>query len=213
MGARIWIFYISPTLTIPLFFIVRIIRDRRTRFLVISVACGLLASALVVFFNIHYIAPIICALVGVVVQGVRHLRLWRFEDKPAGQFLARAVIVISILMIGVQAYVLGVTPKPGTWEAIGPKRAAINSELQALPGAQLVLVRYSPNHPCLQEWVYNLADIDHEKVVWARDMGPVQNEELLHYYGTRHVWLLEPDASPEKLLPYSADPPMSVSLR
>lgn len=202
MGARIWIFYLSPTLTIPLFFIGRVIRDRRTRFLVVSVACGLLASALVVFFNIHYIAPVVCALIAVLVQGIRHLRLWKFEGKPAGQFVARAVIVISILMIGVQAHLLSLTPKPGTWEAIGPERAAINAKLQSLSGSQLVLVRYSGTHFCLHEWVYNLADIDQQKVVWARDMGVAQNEELVRYYNQRRVWLLNADAMPPELSEY-----------
>jgi hypothetical protein len=64
-------------------------------------------------------------------------------------------------------------------------------------------VQYSPNHDCLHEWVYNLADIDMQKVVWARDMGPEQNQELLRYYSTRRVWVLDADAIPPKLAPYS----------
>ena len=43
-------------------------------------------------------------------------------------------------------------------------------------------MRYQPQHDPLQEWVYNNADIDGSKVVWARDMGPEQNEELIRYY-------------------------------
>jgi len=69
-----------------------------------------------------------------------------------------------------------------------------------------VLVHYSPNHDPLLEWVYNGADIDGQKVVWARDMGADQNEELLRYYSNRRAWLLEADDVPPNLLPYGAKP-------
>ena len=53
-------------------------------------------------------------------------------------------------------------------------------------------MRYRPDHEILEEWVYNDADIDGAKVVWARDMGTAKNQELLDYYKDRRVWLVEP---------------------
>jgi hypothetical protein len=63
-------------------------------------------------------------------------------------------------------------------------------------------VRYQRNHDPQLEWVYNGADIDHAKVVWARDMGDDQNQELLRYYNDRRVWLLDADAIPPQVSPY-----------
>jgi hypothetical protein len=199
----IWVFYFAPALSLPLFLLPRMLRDRRIRFLLIAETFGLATSALVVFFNIHYVAVLTSIMLAVVVQGMRHLRTWRFERKPSGQFLVRALIIICVLMVPVQVRILGATPAPGSWAAIGPERDAINKHLQSMPGPQLVLVRYSSDHDPLAEWVYNHADIDQEKVVWARDMSAAQNEELLQYFKDHRVWVLEPDQIPPKLLPYT----------
>lgn len=71
-----------------------------------------------------------------------------------------------------------------------------------MPGRQLVLVRYSPEHRLDNEWVWNHADIDASQTVWAQDMG-AQNAELIRYYPDRKVWLLEADQQPVKVVPYS----------
>ena len=212
MAGRAWIFFLSPLLSVPLLFLPRIVLDRRIRFLVVAGAVGLVGSALVVFFNINYLAPITCVIVAVIVQGMRHLRVWRWERSPTGLFLVRAIVVMCVVIVPVEAHILAATPEPGTWAAIGPERAAVEAQLNALPGPQLVLVRYAPNHNPMLEWVYNGADIDREKVVWARDMDVPQNNELVQYYNTRRVWLLEGDAVPPKLSEY-VEPGIQISAK
>lgn len=54
----------------------------------------------------------------------------------------------------------------------------------------------------MEEWVYNRADIDAAKVIWARDMGKDRNEELLAYFKDRRIWLLEADAPTRRLEQY-----------
>jgi len=82
------------------------------------------------------------------------------------------------------------------------QRARVLRELSAVSGFHLVLVRYKPGHDTRAEWVYNDADIDHARIIWARDMGPAKNQELLDYYKGRHAWLLEADEQPPKLASY-----------
>ena len=48
----------------------------------------------------------------------------------------------------------------------------------------------------------NAADVDRARIVWARDLGPDENQKLLRYYPDRTAWLLEPDAHPPRLTPY-----------
>jgi hypothetical protein len=80
-------------------------------------------------------------------------------------------------------------------------RVAITRQLEATPGRHLVLVSYGPHHDVDWEWVYNRADIDGAKVVWARDMGAGDNQELLSYFQGRQVWRLNGDQSPPRLEP------------
>jgi len=64
------------------------------------------------------------------------------------------------------------------------------------------LLRYAREHNPNDEWVYNRADIDASRIVWAREMGPEQDRVFIKYFHNRKVWLLEPDQSPPKLSPY-----------
>ena len=50
-------------------------------------------------------------------------------------------------------------------------RVKIERQLEHFPGRQLVIVVYGPRHDFFHEWVFNHADIDAAKIVWARDMG------------------------------------------
>lgn len=56
---------------------------------------------------------------------------------------------------------------------------------------QLVLVSYAPNFDLDREWVFNKSDTDGSKIVWARDIGPEKNRELLDYFRGREFWSVE----------------------
>jgi hypothetical protein len=47
------------------------------------------------------------------------------------------------------------------------------------------------------------ADIDKSKVIWARQMDPASDRELLNYKG-RQAWLVEPDCNPPRVSPFPA---------
>jgi hypothetical protein len=82
------------------------------------------------------------------------------------------------------------------------ERAAILRQLQRLPGQQLAIVIYGPLHNFDRDWVYNDADVDTAKVVWARDMGNNGNQQLLNYFKNRRVWRVNADTSPPQLDEY-----------
>jgi hypothetical protein len=93
---------------------------------------------------------------------------------------------------------------PMTWARPWPAplgRETIAAGLRAKGARHLVIVRYGGYSGA--EYVYNDADIDASPIVWARDMGPAKNTELLHYYGSRKVWLLDVTSGSPVLSPYS----------
>ena len=196
-----WVFYIGPLLTIPLFTLPWILRDRRIRLLLIAGAVSLAGSAIVIYFMAHYVAPVTCVIVAVTIQGLRHLRAWRWQGKPGGLFLTRAIVLICVLMMPLRIWMLAAEAKSNRPD-VGRERAKVRSELSSLPDRQLVLVRYKPNHNTRAEWVYNEAEINSAKVIWARDMGILGNEELIRYFKDRKIWLLRADENPPELSPY-----------
>ena len=203
-AGRMWVFYIGASLTIPLLFLLKVAHDRRTAPLVVVATACLLAHFLVVFYISHYSAPMASAIIAIVVQGMRHLNVWKFEGKRTGRFVVRALIVVCVLMVPFDLRVLVTPAEAGTWAAMGRERQAILSKLSKFPERQLVLVRYHPDHNALAEWVHNDADIDRSKVVWARDMGLAENEELLRYFKDRRTWLLIVEDRQPILAPYTS---------
>jgi hypothetical protein len=74
------------------------------------------------------------------------------------------------------------------------KHASVDEQLEKQPGQQLVLVSYGPRHQIYEELVYNRADIDGSKVVWARSLGAEKDAELIRHYPNRDVWMLVENA-------------------
>jgi hypothetical protein len=92
-------------------------------------------------------------------------------------------------------------------------RASVARRLQEDSGQQLAIVRYSATHDPLDEWVYNAADIDDSKVIWARDMNDSANRELIEHYSHRKVWLVQPDLPHAEVTPYPVPEQVTAASR
>jgi hypothetical protein len=130
-----------------------------------------------------------------VAQGMRHLYHWQLFGKPILRPLVWAIPIAYVAWLGV--LLAGQEPK-----GFNQERARLLEMLEQDGDRHLVIVRYRPDHLVRCEWVYNRADIDGAKVVWAREMDPEHNRELLDYFQDRRIWLLEPDAERPTLSPY-----------
>jgi hypothetical protein len=178
-------------------------RDRKMRLIVVVAVLGAIAIFSLIWSFAHYAAPFTCVIVALLVQSMRHLRTIRLRRWPLGQWLVRASVFLLILETA--GYLIHHQCDPLSWTCQGdPSRAAIQNQLAHTPGKHLILVRYDPeNHNVHDDWVFNGAEIDNAKVLWARELDAPQNGRLLAYFKDRRVWLVEPDTDNTELVPYS----------
>src|SRR5579883_1547736 len=210
-------FFLAPLyIALPFFFA----KIRDLPYLWIAATLLLFALGVNFFpaFQFHYIAALACLFILVSVIGLQQLARLTIHGCDVGAGAARLIVFLCIahfvLWYGVHLTdnsdpALALT-RYETWDAINhanpERRIQVARRLAELPGKQLVFVRYWPQHIFQDEWVYNAADIDTAKIVWARDLGAQEDQKLQRYYPDRTVWLLEPDARPPKLGPYVPEP-------
>lgn len=210
-------FYLGPALLLPFIGLVLTVRNRllwrdlvpRGRALVAMLLFSWAAAELAVFYNPHYSAPITALILALVLLAMQALRRWN----KSGLFLSRAVPVICVLVFALRAVAVPLhisirrthpygwyqaQKLPRGWAA----RFPVEQQLNSIPGNHLVIVRYGPDHDIDSDWVYNEADIDHARIIWARDMGENQNRQLIDHFPDRSVWLAEPDSVPVQLTQY-----------
>jgi hypothetical protein len=138
------------------------------------------------------LAPATCLLVLFVVQGLRHLRLWRWHGRPSGRCLAALLVAIFTISVAFSFFpVFHLSSWP-----VSRQRAQLERQLQEDGHRHVILVRdgsyNGPFYPHF-EWVYNRADIDAAKVIWARDLGQTRNRKLVEYFKERQFWRLNSD--------------------
>jgi hypothetical protein len=196
--------YFEPQFILLLLAIPCVLRNRKMRFPFAQFLFCLLASLTGIWFWPHYVAPLTATIFLLVVQALRYLRRWKFAGRPVGIGLSRVIVLITLAMLPIHAIEAIHDPQSlSLFETRMPERATIAAQLEAMPGQQLVIVRYSEDHDPNEEWVYNRADIDHAKVVWAREIPDLDIRPLVEYYRGRTVWVVEPDATPPCLYPYT----------
>ena len=214
VGARqkivnLWRFYygypegVRLAVIIPFLMLPWVIRSRWSQLALLVWGAVMLALFLIPWRAPHYSAPITSLVCVLLLQGMRCLQVWRLRSAPIGRALAQAVLIVTLGSFAV-VFLQQMPRKTAAWAV---ERARILRQLTVTPERHLVIVRYRPEHSPLKEWVYNEADIDGAKVVWAREMDPTQNRKLLEYFQDRRVWLLtiEADDLPVKLLPYQLE--------
>jgi hypothetical protein len=198
-------FFLAPLFLAVPPFLARV-REYRFAWVVGTILIFSLGTNFYPYFYTHYIAALTCLFVLISVVGLERLSRWNQEAARILLFLCAAHFLFwyGLHFSRDNQLYAAMTPFESV-DAINhgdPQgRIAIRGQLEAATGSQLVFVRYWAQHQ-FQEWVHNAADIDGARIVWARDLGPEENQKLLRYYPKRTAWLLEPDARPPRLQPY-----------
>jgi hypothetical protein len=171
-------------------------RYRPLRLLALPLAATLVAWGLQRYMLPHYAAPACGVTLALLVLAARRAALGRIAGCRLFLPIVVAVLVsVSWALAGRIAH----DQSPSVTK-FSHDRARLSSALNGLPGRHLVFVLYSDEHDVDEEWVYNAANIDGARIVWARYMTRERRQELLAYYPDRTAWVLEPDTVPARLL-------------
>ena len=199
-------YFYAPLYLALLAFLVTI---RSYQWLWVALTCLLFALGINLFpaFQFHYLAAVVCLFVLISVRGLQQIE----TRVPHGVEIARAIVFLCVAQFvfwyglhlpDSRAFAAN-TRRFDVWGGINhtnpDRRIEVDRELAATPGKLLVFVRYWPQHIFQDEWVYNGADIDGQRVVWARDLGDAEDANLTAYYKDRKVLVLEPDARPPRI--------------
>ena len=218
---RLWEFYIGVPLTLTLVFLPFIWREPHMGLALLGLLIVVCLDNMTFFeYYPHYSAPVAVLIVLAIVQCIRRMR----ASGQAGLFLSRSLPMICVIALLVpmcgrylEPYVDLGTARLWHSEFTDPSpRAKFLKWLNKQPGQQLVMVRYSflPEESTSEAvlelkrlrddtgWVYNAANLHTAKVVWARELDPESNRQLVQSFPGRKVWLLEPEQRPMRLRSY-----------
>lgn len=220
-------FLLTPPLIVFLYLaaIPLAFKDRRLLLIVVSIIFTFGCMSIAAFWDLyHYAAPITCCFYILLVEGFR-----RFTDlvKRDGKKSQKtfAYILIVVLIGAALAYPQLVEPtfannnysnqinssmqtltldKPST-SAI-PERATffkvgLEKVIEKLPNKYIALVSYDSGYSVFDEVVYNKADIENSKLIWAYDLGEEKNAALLNYYKSRKVLRVKISGSQIEIIP------------
>jgi hypothetical protein len=198
----LWLFFFGVLLS-PFVVAIPFMWRRRS----VQFAMGVGALMLIVLLSEtwalpHYAAPATSLVFLLVVESLRQAWVAKWRGKPLARPLVGAVVPL-LLVTAIAAVAITQHLRPVGWHL---ERARMLRNLEQGQERHLVIVRYGPDHLPHDEWVYNRADIDAAKVVWAREMGPQADRQLIDYFKDRRVWLLEADQLPRHLIPYPQGP-------
>jgi len=181
-------------------------RSRRTRFATILVTAIGAASLIEVWWYPHYAAPFTAALLILVAQSMRYLRQWNYGGRQPGRFLVSAMpVAVLLVMVASEAQAIATHRTADQEQAknaqVAQKERIEKQLLKKRSGQHVIFVRYAGLPSPHEEWIYNAADIDAAPVIWAQDLGHIENERLRRYYAGRSFWLFKP-AESMNLSPY-----------
>jgi len=197
-----WRFFFWPALTVPLIMLGSVWRRRKMLF--VGAASGIAAILLEGAASPHYLAPAAAALIAILVECCRHLQAARIRILP---LLPAMMVLVLALRIGAEQAGLPHTQKLNfqTWCCRvegNQNKPRITAELAKTPGNHLVFVKAKTDPYNFFQWIYNGADLDSSRFVWARDLGDAENAQLAASMTGRRVWMVDPNVEPATLTAY-----------
>ena len=164
----------------------------------LRLALGAVAGVLVLVFSgfnawaPHYTAPVAPLVYALIMAGFRQIGRWAWRKRPVGSWIQVALVASFLVHVSAEFREPASAREKNDFALT---RDRIEKTLDSTPGKHLVLVYYDKDRRASWEWVFNHAQIDSAKIVWARFLGPKRNDALLRYFSGRTIWFIRADES------------------
>ena len=178
----------------------------------VFVVCG---QSFVEYWYSHYAAPVVPLVLAVMAEAIRRVSLSRPRFWQSALVSPAALPLLTVCFAlanygGVAAVGLLRLAQHKNATPTGPRsktdRAASRQEiitsLNERGGGHLVFVRYDKTYTLDGNWVYNNADLNTARVIFAHDFDEVKNQELIARQHSRSVWLCTLSRGKYELRPY-----------
>jgi len=191
----LWRFYLGIACSATITFADRILSVRRTRVIWFAMLINLVQVITEQSSYPHYLATATAPIFLFIVQGFRRLMQCSPKRFPLGPFAVFSAIPLMLIVLVFRAAMSPQTAPAGlsnfiSWccnDARLYDRYPLVESVAAQPGKHLVIIGYD-TATYKFDWVYNEPDIDGARIIFARDMGPVANHQLITMYPDRRVW-------------------------
>ena len=160
---------------------------------------GLVAAGISVstYFSPHYTAPIVAPISALYFGSM----YWIWQRTGRYRRLVRDLfaLTIAIWTVAPMLYIVGRLPRLPLHESSqdwADARHHLADSLAATGTINVLVVRYPTSHSFHEEWVYNGANIDQQRVVWAHDLGEGRDSALTRYYAGRRISYVDVSENP-----------------
>lgn len=177
--------------------------NRCCRVLLMIITACLVSLSLETFQATHYAAPAIAVAALLAACTGEYL-----QSRKYFHWTAIAIYGISVAFFALRIYRSDAPVADGGAFQFGQSRAEFVRQMESTPGNHVVIVHYvDPKANPVKEWVYNHAEIDQQRVIFAHDHGDWENRVLTSYYRDRKTWLLTVKPDGKSILSlYDASP-------
>ena len=189
-----WLYFGLPLKLLLLFVLYKRWRNPGERLPIVLIAAGLLATSVSSFYMTIYFSVFLPPLILLAVGGLRYLTLW---NPRRGAGVAGMLVLGIFLFTGLQAFsrvssngMAGVSMSRVDEEPVRDRGMLLNLVEQE-KGRQLVLVRNLVIDEPIHELIWNDADVDRQRIVWARDLKAEWSAAAIRYFQPSKVWLVE----------------------
>jgi hypothetical protein len=158
--------------------------NRWLTFTALTVAAVVAGDATILWWFPHYSAPVVPLIIASAALAVHRRARTSSHYRPSR--LASSTLLLTLIQLPTMAL-----PPRHMPENNQPTYVDVRSNLREMGGRHLVFVTYEDYPTFRGDWVYNEADIPASSVVFAHDLGPAKNAEVISAYPGRTVWRLE----------------------